>query len=250
MVIQRLRPGEMPEYRLMAARFALPGALPALCERGKSSRMRPVHVGLLACAGFLFCSPVGAATPPRAVTTTTPTRADVRAYAHVLHSYNPQLPKWQSEALASHVLNTAVHWHLDANVLVALVSVESSWNTQAQSWAGAIGLGQLMPTTAARLGVNPRNPYQNISGAARYLRGLLNRFRGKKNRYTLAFAAYNAGPRAVVQYGGVPPYAETQNYVVKVERAWRHVAAILHLRPTHINVAPQDAAQFKYWTGE
>ena len=77
-----------------------------------------------------------------------------------------------------------------------------------------------------------------------------NRFRGKKNRYTLAFAAYNAGPRAVVQYGGVPPYAETQNYVVKVERAWRHVAAILHLRPTHINVARQDAAQFKYWTGE
>jgi soluble lytic murein transglycosylase-like protein len=94
-------------------------------------------------------------------------------------------------------------------MLVAIVTVESRWHTHALSRAGAIGLGQLMPGTAATLGVNPHNAGQNLSGAARYLSGLMQRF-GTKH-YDLVFAAYNAGPKAVVAYGGIPPNGETQN---------------------------------------
>jgi soluble lytic murein transglycosylase-like protein len=100
------------------------------------------------------------------------------------------------------------------------VTVESRWRTHAVSVAGALGLGQLMPSTAATLDVNPLNPAQNLSGAARYLSGLVRRFQNKSNRYALTFAAYNAGPEAVKEYGGVPPYYETQSYVIRVLDTW------------------------------
>ena len=178
----------------------------------------------------------------------------IRAYAGVLRTFNPQLPDWQSRSLAKHLLINAVRWKLDANLLVALVSVESSWHTHAQSWAGALGLGQLMPGTAAKLHVNPRDPYQNLQGAARYLSGLLERFHHKRNHYALAFAAYNAGPKAVEEYGGIPPYAETQGYVVKVMRAWHHVSAAIHLRPQTtihaIDLADLHDPGVAYWIGD
>jgi soluble lytic murein transglycosylase-like protein len=155
--------------------------------------------------------------------------AAVRAYAHVLRKINPQMPAWQSQSLAKHLLINANRWKLDANMLVALVTVESAWHTYARSWAGAIGLGQLMPGTAARLGVNPSDPYQNLQGAARYLHGLLARFQNKPDRYALAFAAYNAGPKAVEEFGGIPPYSETQNYVVKVTSTWKHITSMVHI---------------------
>ncbi len=148
----------------------------------------------------------------------------VHAYAGVLHKFNPEMPRWQRQDLAKHLLINANRWRLDANILVALVSVESSWHTHAVSRVGAFGLGQLMPGTAALLRVNAHDPYQNLQGAARYLQGLLRRFAHRPNRYELAFAAYNAGPKAVERYGGIPPYSETQRYVVKVMSAWRRVA--------------------------
>ena len=94
----------------------------------------------------------------------------------------------------------------------ANIEVESAYRQDAISSAGAIGLGQLMPATARDLGVDPRDPLQNLDGSARYLAMMLETF-GDPH---LALAAYNAGPDAVRQYGGVPPYRETQNHVARV----------------------------------
>lgn len=94
----------------------------------------------------------------------------------------------------------------------ANIEVESAYRQDAVSSAGAIGLGQLMPATARDLGVDPRDPLQNLDGAARYLAMMLDTFGDPR----LALAAYNAGPDAVRQYGGIPPYRETQNHVARV----------------------------------
>lgn len=92
------------------------------------------------------------------------------------------------------------------------IEVESGYNPRARSHVGAIGLGQLMPGTAAKLRVDPHNVAQNLDGSARYLLMLLDRFGSKE----LALAGYNAGPEAVAKYGGIPPYRETQGHVRKV----------------------------------
>lgn len=92
------------------------------------------------------------------------------------------------------------------------IQAESSWNPNAKSPVGAIGLGQLMPGTASELGVDPTDPLQNLEGAARYLRQQKDRF----GSWELALAAYNAGPSAVEKAGGIPNYSETQGYVGKI----------------------------------
>jgi peptidoglycan DL-endopeptidase CwlO len=98
---------------------------------------------------------------------------------------------------------------VDASLLAAVASQESSFNSQAVSPAGAQGLMQFMPATARGLGVNPLDPSSAIDGAARYLSSLTRQF----GSTDLALAAYNAGPGTVSRYGGIPPYPETQNYV-------------------------------------
>ncbi|UFS67790.1 lytic transglycosylase domain-containing protein [Paracoccus denitrificans] len=95
------------------------------------------------------------------------------------------------------------------DLFLRLVQQESGWNPSARSHKGARGLAQLMPGTAAKLGVDPNDPIQNLEGGARYLRMMYNTF----GNWRLALAAYNAGPGAVAKYGGVPPYRETRNYV-------------------------------------
>jgi hypothetical protein len=102
---------------------------------------------------------------------------------------------------------------VDPKLLAALTWSESGFRADAVSGAGAIGLTQLMPGTAAGMGVDPTDPVQNLEGGAKYLAVQLKRFGG---RVDLALAAYNAGPTAVSRYGGVPPYQETQNYVRRV----------------------------------
>jgi len=108
----------------------------------------------------------------------------------------------------------AQKYGLDPNIFKNLISTESSWNPNSVSNKGAVGLTQLMPDTAAGLGVNnPYDPSQNLDGGARYLRQMLDMFGGD---YTKALAAYNAGPAAVQKANGIPPYQETIAYVKKI----------------------------------
>src|SRR4051794_13318566 len=103
---------------------------------------------------------------------------------------------------------------VDPALLKALIRQESNFNPNARSGAGAVGLSQLMPSTAAGLGGgDPTDPAQAIEGGAKYLPQQLDRFGGDPAK---ALAAYNAGPGAVQRFGGVPPYAETQAYVQRV----------------------------------
>lgn len=94
----------------------------------------------------------------------------------------------------------------------ANIEIESDYRPDALSDAGAFGLGQLMPDTASRLGVDHTDMMQNLDGSARYLLMLLEKFQSAE----LALAGYNAGPQAVVTHGGIPPYEETKGHVLKV----------------------------------
>ena len=207
-----------------------------------SRRRAPLLAGLCILLWSALSGAASAATRP-----VPPSPVAIRAYASVLRHYNPQLPDWQSEDLARHLLATASKWKIDTNMLAAIVTVESSWHTHAVSSAGAIGLGQLMPGTAATLGVDPRNPAQNLAGAAKYLRGLLQTFAANPHRYELTFAAYNAGPKAVERFGGIPPYYETQRYVVKVLRAWRDLKAAVHIPSVVDLAASAHGPDVDYW---
>lgn len=113
---------------------------------------------------------------------------------------------------ASIFAQNEARYQLPTGLLAAVAETESGGNTAAVSPAGAQGLMQLMPSTAQGLGVDPWNPGQAVQGAAQLLSGYLHQF----GSVPLALAAYNAGPAAVEQYGGVPPYTETQNYVSRI----------------------------------
>lgn len=108
----------------------------------------------------------------------------------------------------------ALKYDVEPELIQAVIATESCYDHKAVSRVGAKGLMQLMPATAAELGVNDLfDPRDNIAGGVRYLRQMLDTFNQDKR---LALAAYNAGPNAVKKYGGVPPYKETRRYVKKI----------------------------------
>jgi len=153
-----------------------------------------------------------------AASATGPTTA---TYAAVLRTINPKLPLEKAQAYARSVMADAWRTHLDPRFIMSIVTVESRWRANAVSRAGARGLGQLMPATAATLGVNAWNAAENLRGTSAYLKTLMDHFAGKPDAVKLAIAGYNAGPKAVERFHGVPPYAETRRYVVKVLRVWK-----------------------------
>ena len=117
-------------------------------------------------------------------------------------------------AVRQHIQIAATRFGVDRNLVDAVAWQESRYNPRALSTAGAMGVMKLMPGTARQLGVhNPHDVEQNVAGGTAYLRQQLERF---GNNVPLALAAYNAGPGAVIKYGGIPPYRETQNYVRQI----------------------------------
>ena len=144
------------------------------------------------------------------------------------------LRRWQGEIEAA-----AHHARLSEALITAVVLVESGGNPGAVSPAGARGLGQLLPATARRYGVrNIFNPSENLMGSAAYLSDLINLFHGD---LVLALAAYNAGEQAVTRHKGVPPYAETRDYVAKVAGAWAAARTLCKTPPR----TPRDICEIK-----
>ncbi len=203
--------GSHPQARSLGGVFAAGGVNRPMLSRFAAMRLSVALIVALVAS----LHPAAAETPAAAAN-----------YATVLRTINPHLQVHESLAYARSLLADSERSNLDPNLILALVTVESSWRQTAVSRHGARGLGQLMPKTAARLGVNPRDPAQNLRGASAYLRTLIDRFAGRgANAMRDAIGAYNAGPLAVEKYRGIPPYHETQRYVVKVLAQWHRLSA-------------------------
>lgn len=138
-----------------------------------------------------------------------------RTYQTLARFFNAHLSDATAFDVATAILGYSRQYRIDPRLVAAVIAIESGYSPTARSHKGAMGLGQLMPATAASLGVAPYDPVQNVYGTVRVLRGNLDYFGWE--HVDLALAAYNAGKGAVERYGGrVPPYEETVLYVRNV----------------------------------
>jgi len=150
----------------------------------------------------------------------------VRAYVAAIRCFNPGIDEDEAREIVAAIAHESIAQGVDPRLVVAIVATESSFDRTARSSAGARGLGQLMPSTAADDNVSDvENIGQNIHGTVLTLKGNLDRYAryDKQHQYVYAIAAYNAGSGAVDEYHGVPPYDETVHYVWKVIVLWRRL---------------------------
>jgi len=151
--------------------------------------------------------------------TNVPTSSDYKLYLKEKSARHPATVRRTNKRFDPIIKKASRTFGLDFSLIKAVVSAESGFNPRAVSKKGAKGLMQIMPGNYKHLNISdPFDPTQNVMGGSRYLKQLMNRYRGRTN---LALAAYNAGPDAVDKYRTIPPYPETQNYVRKVMRLYR-----------------------------
>ncbi|MGE5648254.1 MAG: lytic transglycosylase domain-containing protein [Acidobacteriota bacterium] len=192
-------------------------------------------------------APVGAATVASIVRADPKTGRLVRSIERPAARAGRKAPAaaWAEAAGAidQYVREAAQRYDVDPLLVHSVIQVESNGDPFALSPKGAQGLMQLMPQTARQLAVkNSFSPAENIDGGVRYLKYLLTMFGDTPSPETLALAAYNAGPGAVIKHGGVPPYKETAQYVKKVASKWEnaHAAAGTTPRPLQAAAQPED----------
>ena len=193
---------------------------------GAASAREPLHVWTDADGVVHIEDPLPGRTPPR--------RGNARKPAHGARATH----WWEraTDAPPDEIDRAAGRYNIPAELIRAVISVESAGDTSAVSRTGAKGLMQLMPQTAGHVFVDdPVDPAQNIQGGTRYLRELANEFNGDM---MLMLAAYNAGPEAVRKHHGIPPFDETRDYVRKV---LAHYNELKHENAMHASVA--SAAQ-------
>ena len=189
--------------------------------------------GLLLAAGASLAQ----AAPPFALTSVV--RADPASGRLVrsLVAVSRPAPAPDAKALQLIATRTARHYEVDPLLVDSVIHVESGYNPLAVSPKGAMGLMQLIPSTARRFGVtNPFDPKENIEGGVRYLKYLQGLFRDDR----LALAAYNAGEAAVARHGWIPPYPETQNYVYQVGKRYGQARRAAENQPPQPLQPPQE----------
>ncbi len=147
-------------------------------------------------------------------------REPALAIARIVLRTNARIAPVDALHLSSWAVEAAEQNGLPPEFLAATLLQESAFDPQAISWAGAAGIAQFMPDTAAGVGVEPFDPFASIDGCAQLLAQYVKTYASRPNPYALALAAYNAGAGAVAAYNGVPPYAETKAYIADIFDRW------------------------------
>jgi len=214
--------------------FVAISAALALAAGGASAR-EPLHVWTDAAGVVHIEDPLpGRPRPPRNSKSVRPSGKTARA-AKVVHWWERA-----TDAPPDEIDRAAASYNIPAELIRAVIAVESAGDTAAVSRTGAKGLMQLMPQTADHVFVDdPVDPAQNIQGGTRYLRELANEFNGDM---MLMLAAYNAGPEAVRKYHGVPPFEETRGYVRKVIAHYNELKHENELHAQMASAAPEPKA--------